>query len=215
MHRQLIYQALGNLEYKGYVTSVTRNQRKNFQAVAPDVLIHHIEEQAERAKALIPELVKLQTQALDAVEVRTLYGQKGFISNLKEVIESAIRTDKLMRIIGGGPDKYFYSLIGDWYGEYVALLQKSNVTKKLIAPEGYADEFKKKFASEKGNELRTMDVGLTSPTYTRVTPEMVTIEIYTQDRDVTVIQIRNRAIAKDYIEHFELLWGHAKVYSSS
>lgn len=215
MHRQLIYQALGNLENKGYVTSVTRNQRKNFQAIAPDVLLQHIEEQADRARLLIPELEKLQSHAEDSVEVRTMFGLKGYISNLKDIVNSAIRTDKCMRIIGGAPDEYFYSLIGDWYKDYIALLQKNNVTKKLIAPEIYSDLFKKKFAREKGNELRTMEVGLSSPTYTRMTPEMVSIEIHTQGRDVTVIQIRNRTIAKHYIEHFNLIWEHAKIFSAT
>jgi sugar-specific transcriptional regulator TrmB len=212
MHRQLVYQALGTLERKGYATAVIKNRRKHFQAVSPDAILKHLEKDTERAMVIVPELLKLQAHALDAVEVRTLYGREGFISNLRDVIESAARGDGSVSIIGGAKDEDFYRTIGDWYPEYVALLKKRHVIKKLIAPESYAEEFKTKFAEEYGNRLRFLKVGLSAPTYTRMTQEMVTIEIYIEHRDVTVIQIRNRAIAQAYLEHFGLLWNQATEY---
>ncbi|MDQ7814259.1 MAG: helix-turn-helix domain-containing protein [Patescibacteria group bacterium] len=212
LHRQIVYQALGSLESKGYVIPSTKKGKKHFQAASPEGIIRAQEERTERVRSVLPELLALKARSLDAVEVRTLYGHEGFVSNLKDVIESAARTDRTMRIIGGAPDKYFYSMIGGWYDDYVALLQKNHVVKKLISPESYSSEFKKNFALEKGNELRTMAFGLSSPTYTRITPELMTMEIYIEGRDMTIIQIRNKAIAQGYLEHFNLLWGQAKEY---
>lgn len=215
LHRQIVYQALETLGKKGYVLSVTKDKRKHFQAVSPDAILKRIEEKMSVAREILPELVRLQSHASDSVEVRTLYGRAGFISNLRDLVESAERGDGVMRIIGGAKDEDFYTMVGDWYVEYVSLAKKHSVTKKLIAPKRNAGQFKERFAEEFGSHLRYLGVGLSAPTYTRMTSEMVTTEIYIPDRDVTVIQIRNRAIAQAYIEHFNLLWEQAEEYSAS
>lgn len=68
--------------------------------------------------------------------------------------------------------------------------------------------FKKKFAREKNTELCTLPHGLSSPTYTRMTKEMVTIEILKPS--VVIIQIRNKAVARSYLDAYELLWKQLK-----
>lgn len=76
--------------------------------------------------------------------------------------------------------------------------------KRLLAPEPFSNVFKRKFAQEKDTELCTLPHGLSSPTYTRITKEMVTIEILKPS--VVVIQIRNKAVARSYLDAYELLW---------
>lgn len=215
LHRQIVYQALETLEKKDYVLSVTKGDRKHFQAVSPDAIVKRIEDTMSAAKEILPELLKLQSRSADSVEVRTLYGREGFIANLRDLVASAARCDGAMRIIGGANDEDVYATLGEWYPEYVAIAKKAGVIKKLIAPKQKADQFKEKFAEEFGNQLRYLSVGLSAPTYTRMTPEMVTTEIYIPGRDVTVIQIRNRAIAQAYIEHFNLLWEQAEKFDAT
>ena len=72
----------------------------------------------------------------------------------------------------------------------------------------YSADFKKRFAADPLNELRLLPKGLSSPTYTRITREMVSIEIYRPQ--LVVIQIRNTAIAEGYLDSFKLLWDTAK-----
>lgn len=204
LHRQLVYEALETLVDKGLASFVIKNNRKHFQASAPTKLMRLIEQKEQQVKQIMPELMRLQTGSEDRIEVRTLYGQKGFFENLKVVVESAKKGDGVMRIIGGARDVSFYNVLGDLYPDYTKLLSKSKVKKHLIAPEEHADVFRERFVKEHGNVLKTMKLGLSSPTYTRITQDMVSIEIYAAD--VTVIQIHNRAIAKGYLEHFELLW---------
>ncbi|HBU07012.1 MAG TPA: hypothetical protein DEB09_02920 [Candidatus Magasanikbacteria bacterium] len=212
LHRQLVYEALERLEDKNLVSYVIKNNRKYFQAASPSILLKTLEDKEAQIRKILPNLVKLQIEAIDKIEVKTFYGQKGFFDNLKDVVSSASKTDGIMRIIGGAKDIDFYRVIGNLYKNYVKYLEDNRVSKYLISPADYSEEFKNKFAKEKGNILKTMTVGLSSPTYTRITPEMVTIEIYTGSNDVTIIQIQNKAIAKGYLEHFELLWRQAKLY---
>ena len=210
LHRQLVYDALNRLIDKGLVNFVIKNNRKHFQASSPTKILKLIQEKEESAKKILPELLQLQAYSDDKIEVKTLYGTNGFFDNLKTVIQSAERNDGIMRIIGGAEDNKFYEAVGGRYKEYVDLLQKNKVKKYLVSPENASGVFKKKFVKEKGNILKTVTEGLSSPTYTRITPEMVSIEIYT--KNIVVIQIINKAIAKGYLEHFELLWSQAELH---
>ena len=210
LHRQLVYEALENLITKKLVSVVTKNNRKHFHAAPPKMLLNIIQQKEDQTKKILPELLKLQAGADEQFAVNTFYGQQGFFSNLKDIIQSASKHDKIMRIIGGAPDENFYEAIGKNYDEYVKLLETNKVAKYLISPEKYSNIFKKKFANEKGNILKTVKEGLSSPTYTRITPEMVSIEIYSNE--LLIIQIYNKTIAKSYREHFDLLWKQAKKY---
>ncbi len=200
----LVYEALDDLERKGLITIVRKKNIKIFQAADPSVLLEQTRRLTSRAQRLVPELREIQ-KMVDPVEIRTLVGREGYITNLTEVVESAARQkDRLMCIIGGGRDIDFYDIIGDWYGSYVELLEKNRVKKHLLAPAPFSKIFKQKFAREKNTELCTLPHGLSSPTYTRITHEMVTIEML--EPSVVIIQIRNKAVARSYLDAFNLLW---------
>ncbi len=208
LHRMLVYEALDRLSDAGLISIVHKKNIKLFQASDPSTFIEKSRQLHDLASALVPELRKKQKNA-DTVTVRTLVGQEGFITNLQEVIESAARQkNKTMAIIGGARDSDFYETIGDWYDSYLNLLRKHQVKKLLLAPESYSEIFNKKFAQEDATELCTLPHGLSSPTYTRITEEMVTIELY--QPHITIIQIRNKAVARGYLDSFELLWKSAQ-----
>ena len=205
LHRMLVYNALEVLQDKGLVELVHKKNIKLFKASDPSVLIDQVEKLHKLAKELIPELQKIRTGGSDAVSVRTLVGQEGFLTNLQEMIESSARAkDKTMYIIGGAKDTDFYDAVGPWYDSYVNMLQKKKVHKLLLAPDHYSSNFKKKFSAEFGNTLKTLPKGLSSPTYTRITEEMVSFELY--HPELLIIQIKNPAIALGYRDSFKLLW---------
>jgi len=207
LHRMLVYEALNRLADMGLVTIVHKKNIRIFHASDPTVLTHRMHELANLSQAVVHALHSLQKRS-DVVSVRTLIGREGFITNLQEVVESAARQkDNTLYIIGGARDSDFYDAIGDWYDDYINLLKKHRVQKRLLAPTSFSDIFKKKFVQEKGTELRTLPHGLSSPTYTRITEEMVTIELYYPS--IVIIQIRNKAVAQSYIDSFELLWKQA------
>lgn len=208
LHRMLVYNALDNLVHQGLATILHKKNIQLFQATDPATLADHTRRMNDLAKSIIPALRDLQMKKADLVTIRTLVGPEGFRTNLQDVVESAARSKKRqMCIIGSGRDTDFYDIIGDWYKNYTDLLNKHRVKKRLLAPESFSSVFKKKFAAEKRTELRTLPTGA-APSYTRITHEMVTIEIYRPQ--VIVIQIRNPAIAQDYLNSFELLWRSGK-----
>ncbi|MEK7105334.1 MAG: helix-turn-helix domain-containing protein [Patescibacteria group bacterium] len=209
LHRMLVYNALDRLVDEGLVTVVHKKNIKLFQAADPTSLLERTRRINSKAESLVPELRRLQEAEGSAVTVRTLFGPEGLRTNLEDIIESAARQkDKTISIIGGAKDSAFYDTVGDWYENYVDLLKKYGVRKRLLSPANFSDEFKKKFRAEKGTEMKTLPTGLSAPSYTRITKEMVSIETYYPT--VLVIQIRNPILAEAYLDSFELLWKSTK-----
>lgn len=205
LHRMIVYNALNRLVDERLATIVHKKNVQLFQATDPVAISEKMARLSVMAKGAVSALRELQKSHDSVVDVRTLVGHEGFILNLQDIIESASRqSDKTMSTIGGAPDRDFYEAIADWYPNYLDLLAKRKVFKKLIAPASYAKIFRKKFVNENRTELRLMPKGLSSPTYTRITREMVSIEMYKPQ--LLVIQIRNPAIAESYLDSFKLLW---------
>lgn len=208
LHRMMVYQSLERLRDMRMASMVMKNGRQHWHATNPSVLIERLEKQQRIAQEVVDELELLRNKKHDDVDVQILYGVQGLQNNLETAIRSAARTDKIIRIIGGASDKVFYDLIGDWVETYRDLAEKSGVKKQLIAPDAYSDLFAENYKRESNNEYRLMPVGLSNPTFTRITKEMVAIEVY--GSEPVIIQIRNEIIAQAYIESFELLWNQAK-----
>jgi|WetSurMetagenome_2_1015567.scaffolds.fasta_scaffold111513_2 sugar-specific transcriptional regulator TrmB len=213
LHSVLVYNALEHLKSDGLISVVRKKNIQMFQAQDPSVLMNKVKESEEIVKKLIPELKKLQSQKVPAVSVKTLVGQEGLINNLKEITESAARSkQKYINSIGGARDVDFYDAIGDWYDNYLALTTKLKVGKRTLAPATYSAAFHEKFSKETNAQVKTLPEGLNTPAYTRITEEMVSIEVYKPE--IIVIQIKNPIIAKGYLDSFELLWKMAKKQSA-
>jgi sugar-specific transcriptional regulator TrmB len=204
LHRQLVYNALENLTRRDLVFTVSKGGVKLFAATSPDTLVKETEERHTLAIELLPALNQLRSQSADPLEVRTLYGNQSLYQNIIDAVDSAARTDRVIRIIGGAHSYDAYDRLEGRYEEYVEYLKQKKVKKYLIAPAGTAEYYRSRFMSEHGNKMKTLSHGLSSPTLTRITKDMVSIELYATE--TVVVQIRNKAIAKSYLESFELLW---------
>lgn len=209
LHRMLVYNALERFVDDGYASVVRKKNIQLFQATDPSIILDKIQKKQSLAQNLVIDLRKLQQAQPQAVTVRTLIGREGFVTNMKDIVESAShQKDNTMRIIGGAHDTEFYDVIGDWYKKYKVMIEKYGTRKLLVAPSAHSASFKKYFAKENNTELRTLSGGLNTPLYTRITEEMVSFEMYKPE--ILVIQIRNSTIAKNYLDSFELLWKASK-----
>lgn len=210
LHSQIVYQALESLIEKNLVSNIIKNNRKYFQASNPDSLLDNVHKMENLARSVIPDLKSLQKNQKDPLQVKIMYGHEGFINNLQDVAESAVKHDKIIRVIGGAAAKDFYRVIGDWYPDYVELLTRKKVGKWQISPDNTSQEFKEKFAKESNTVLKIMPPDFSSIIQTRITGELVTIEMY--EVDTIIIQIWSKAVAVSYRTYFDFLWKQAKQY---
>ena len=208
LHRQQVYQALSKLEDLNLASSVLKNNRKYFQASSPTEINKLVEKKQSVASQIIPELQKIRAHSEDQLEVRFLYGEKGFCDHLKASVESAASGDGLMQIIGGVDENKFRETVGKFYEEYLELLDEGKVRRRAITPKCRDKTLQEKFLAEKRTELKLYKSALSSPTYTRITSSMTSLEIFSDD--IIVVQIYNKKVSQSYREHFEILWEHAE-----
>ena len=209
MHRMMVYQSLERLKDMRLASLLMKNGRQHWQATNPSIILDQVKKQELLAVDVVKQLELLRTSKADEVNVQILYGKQGLIENLESLLLSAGRTDKVMRIIGGASDRDFYELLGDWHKRYVAMQKEQGVRKIALTPSGYSSRFNEHNDPKLKNELGEIKEGLSSPTFTRMTREAVSIEVYGSSEPV-IIQIRNTDIANAYIEKFDLLYKAAK-----
>jgi len=204
-HRQLVYSALEILETNQMVFVSSRNNRKIFVAAKPEVLVEKQLERMRKVQLALPKLKKLSPKASDQVNVEVLAGKDGFLRRLFLLIDSAARTDKVLRVVADVRDVDVYGIIGDSYKDYYEYSRKNKVKKRLIAPNSSAtNAYRDKLTKEVGSELRISNESLSIPTATAITSEVVVFDIFSEE--VTSVLIWNQTLAKSYLKNFEILW---------
>lgn len=205
LHRQQVYEALARLQEYGLVTEAVRDGRKHFQASKPQRFMHLAQEQMSVAEELIPKLAALEKTGLDRMEVRVVYGKQEYFEICAEMLENAAANNIDLKIMGGAPESIFYDTLGPvLFERYMKILNRRKVGIKMISPSTYSKSIRDGFVKFPRHELRISETGLSSPTFTRLTSEMTSIEIFSPE--VVVLAIRSRAIARTYLEHFDRLW---------
>ena len=211
LHRAQVYTALERLEKLGLITVVRKKRIQSFQVGDPGVLIDQVRRLRLVAGSTVEELRSRLSHRDEAVGVRTLVGREGFLTNLKETTESASKDpQKLLCIMGGagGEGNNPMAVTGAWYPDYVKLSQDLKIKKHLLATEEHAKLFISDFLPYPNNRLRVIRGLFSTPTFIRITWEMVTMEFY--QPEPTIIQIRNKTIAKTHRDQFAVLWEQGK-----
>lgn len=208
LHRQFVYSALKNLVERGLVAEQLHNRQKLFHIPDPREIGRRESERYRAVRSILPELLALQPKGTKDASIETYSGGDEFFIALLSSIDSAARTDSVVRIMGGGSGTEFYSILQGRYADYVRYTKKAKVAKRLIASAASYSEYKTKFSREQRSELRLVPFGMNAPSYTRMTKECVDIMVFGEEP--LVIRIWNRTVAKAHIEHFELLWKTAE-----
>lgn len=213
LHRQFVYSALDELEEQGFVSHVIKNGRKVFSAARPETLLDRATERMRAIQLAVPILQKLSPKGDDPLHIEVQHGRDEFIRRLYTLLDSAARCDGIMRGIAAVRDVDVYAIIGEAYQDYVNYTKKLKVKKRIIAPATSASKgYQERLSREKGAELRVLPTGISIPTSTFITPELVILDIF--GSDVVSIMIWNRTIAKGFMDHFAVLWNSAKKFKA-
>lgn len=211
LHRALVYTALDRLGDAGLVTVTRKKNIQIFQPNSPESIFRRVESTQQIANEVVPELKKLLNQHQHGVEVRTLVGREGFVTNLYDVLISAEQSaGKELCIMGGAgsSESNPFEVTGDAYPAYLNASKEKKVKKRLIISPRYEALYRREYGIHGDNQLRVLENGLSSPSLTRITSNMVTIEMY--QPQIVILQIRHAQIAQSYLEVFNALWEKAR-----
>jgi len=202
--RSVTYKLLYNLDKKGFVSSVIRENRKYFQAVDPDRLVDLLKEREERLRDIIPGLHKLK-KPIQETQVEVYKGTEGF----QTVMNDLLKYKKSLYGIGytaRGPKILKY-----WYEQW----HKRRVDKKIKRIYLVTPEIARKDVTKRPlTKFKIMPQGFVSPSSTIIYGDNVLV-FFPEVEDFTGIIIRSRKIARTYKSFFDALWklSKSKVYS--
>jgi sugar-specific transcriptional regulator TrmB len=207
LHGMLVYIALERLENARLVAKTRRKNVHLYHANAPERLLTRVEETMRTAQTILPTLQELMSKHKQPIRVETLIGREGFIRHLYEVIETVKKDPKReIRIMGGAGTGASnpIEITGEAYPDYAEACKKAGVKKLLLCSPETVEIYKRQFLIYPGNKLRVIEGEFHSPTLSRITRNMVSIEIY--QPEILVLQIHHPQIAQHYHEAFETLW---------
>ena len=203
-HRQVVYTSLERLIERGLVSFTIENNRKNFSPLPPDDLLRKEMERFQVFRSAIPDLKALQKKASNDLHVETFVGPSELFQSLLSAVDSASRSDGLLRILGGDRGSNLYNFLGSRYTDYVHYVYESGVSKRLITSPATMEQYRERFLKEPRAQLRLHDMGFSMPTYSLITQDLMDLCI--MGEDIVVLRVWNKSIAKSYVEHFDLLW---------
>ena len=196
LHRSNIYDTLEQLQEKGLVSFVVKNNVKQYNAAPPERILHYLEERREKVKEALPELKRIENTQKEETEVKVFKAKEGF----KTVLNEMLSDGKDYLWFGGCQevDEVFHL-------ELIQFLKKAE--KKGIG--GRVIERKDaKFPMGKNETVRLISKEFISLSSNAVWRNKTAIFISTPPFHIVLID--NKEIADSNRKVFEFLWKKAK-----
>jgi sugar-specific transcriptional regulator TrmB len=198
VHRRLAYDATERLVAKGLVGHITKNNRKNFEAVRPDRLLEMVDERKKRLSEAVLTLQGRWNLTEAKQETLLFEGKQG----LKTAFEDQLRTGKEILIVSSSAKSYETMR---WYFKWFdERRKKAKVNVKVI----FEESAKKTLGKIPLSQVRFLPEQFMGPAAINVYGDNVALVLWSE-KPIAIV-IRNKEMARGYQNFFELLWKTAK-----
>lgn len=206
LYRTNIYDIIEKLKEKGLATSITKNNKKYYSASKPEKLKILLDNKQEELQTLnkelkntLKDLSKKFNQQEEKYNVKVFTGKNGVKIVMGEVLE-----DKEPFFVFGAEAK-FEKLFPIYFNKWIKQISKNKISLKAIYNEKIREHRKKKKVPFK--DFKYIE-GIENPATTQIYGNKVVI-IYWHEVPL-IIQIKDKNIAKSYMNVFNELWKIAK-----
>lgn len=195
MDRTLTYTVLNHLIDKGFVSYISKKNKKFFSATNPENLLNPIKEKQIFVQSLVSELKKIEKIQDLTQEINVYEGKEGLRTFIRELFKS----------------KLFYSF-GSTGRLYNTLYEMPHIAKEFIKKgvKGkviLSNEYKShEITKIKNLEFRYLNTK--SEATTTIFGDKVAIHVV-KEKPIIII-IKNKVIADSYKSNFEVLWDCSK-----
>ncbi|MBU0953595.1 MAG: MarR family transcriptional regulator [Nanoarchaeota archaeon] len=202
LHRQAVYDALDRLLEKGFVSFVTKNNKKYFQGIYPEKILGILKEKEEKFKSILPELVNLTKLPREDTFVEVFKG-KGIVKTIYRDIINEFQKKPGEVLITGVDERKFIEEDKTALDQHLKKLKKMKCREKVLLKEG--DTY---FVKGPQTEYRWIleEAFNTTPIY--VYNRKLAIIIWGNPN--YAITIENENLAESYRKQFNLLWKISK-----
>ncbi len=201
LHRGYVYDALERMQEKEAVNSIIKENKRHFQATAPENLVELLKFRMESLQKIIPDLIKLAEPVMEETKVELYKGERVFRVLLKDVV-STLKKDSEFYLIGIDEDVLLTEVEPTYLRQYLNIIKSKNIKEKIIIKMGG-----KKISNPK-IQYRELDEKYIGKTMQIVYNNK--IAIFIPGTPHYLILIDNKDVAETYKKQFEFLWNLAE-----
>ncbi len=202
LHRQAVYDALDRLLEKGFVSFVTKNNKKYFQGINPEKIMEFIKEKEEKFRSILPELINLTKLPREDTLVEVFKG-KGIVRTVYRDIIKEFQRKHGEVLISGVDERKFMEEDKIALYQHLKRLRKLGCKERILIREG--DTYLVKGTQ---TEYRWIPEEAFNPTPIYVYNNKLTIIIWGNPNYAVMIDNKNLAVS--YRKQFNLLWKISK-----
>jgi sugar-specific transcriptional regulator TrmB len=205
-----IYDILGSLKHKGFISEITESGVKRFSPADPKRIYDYldekkkdIEKQEESLKDIVPNILKRIKSLKEPQKVEVFYSFNGLKTAHQKEIDR-YSSKETLRVLGiMGREKYPKSLYNFYIFNLYPKRKESKVKIKKIL-----DTAARQFREDHEKEASLKYFPYVSPVAIITIGDLTIIDIITENP--IVITIESKEVADSFIQQFELLWKLSK-----
>lgn len=200
INRSLLYTILENMEEKGMVSYIIKNNLRYYRAIEPAKILSLLKEKEKGFQEILPELMKLHRPRTKKPIVEILEGREG----IKTILNDVLRQRKewfAYNVPGKGPE-----ILGFKVHSFEKERQKMKIILNVICVR--TEEGKKRggqFARMKYSHVRYTPETYESPASNWIYGDRIVI-IFWYKEFPFAIRIIDKNLAESYKNYFRLLW---------
>ena len=196
IHRRTVYDALDRLIQKGLVSYIRENDNRYYLPTDPARLKQIIDDKRDAVYGIIPTLSATFAERKQRQETTFYRGTEG----IKTIFEDQITEGKTVHIIGAAKNA------SDIMRYYIPHYTDKRISHKIKLVAIYAGARRKQPIPYA--EIKYLPESYASPVSTNIYGDKVAIILWSHEP--VAILIKEKEIAKTYLNYFKLMYGLAK-----
>ncbi|MCA9495408.1 MAG: hypothetical protein KC589_00560 [Nanoarchaeota archaeon] len=200
IHRRNIYDCLERLGKKGLVGYIKENNKKSYSVLNPKIILEKLEKRKESFEEILPEILNKYNVKNEKKETLFFRGKEG----LKQIFEDQLIVEKEILINGANSNveetlKYFFP-------RYNRIRKEKKIKCRIIFDESFKNE-KNVLAQLKKiplSKIKFISNFNKTPTSQYIYGDNVAIVVWSENP--LAILIRQKEIAQNFKDSFELMW---------
>lgn len=205
INRSLLYFILHDLEQRGFVSHILKNNVRFYRAVNPNKVLDLLHEKEKGFKSILPELLELNKFSKKKPQVEILEGKEGIKTILNEILR--LKKDWFaFNIPGKGPE-----VLGDWVYAYERERQRVGIKLNVILVGTEQGVIRgKEFSKMKFTKVKYLGKNYESPASSYIYGDRLVI-IFWYKEFPFAIRIVDKSLADSYKKYFDEMWKIAKI----
>lgn len=204
IHRTNVYDALRQLEKKGFIVEVVEENKRFFTARDPAEMTEYVSQIRREVEAIIPDLKAMSREKPEEKNVESVSISKGTLA-IRHALLELLELNKPIMISGGSKEAV------EAFGiPFLSEFHKKRIKKKVEMHHLYHQDMPQRISNlnkMKYTSARYLPRKYDSAVSTAVCGDTVLLFILT--KPISMIKIKNAKIADTYAKFFEILYKNA------